>query len=368
MKRLAGPRFTMLWTLVLLAGSCPLWSQQVKATPQFRTDSDHDGLSDSLEQRLLEQFRPTFMMAEHDCSIRPAEFEPDVSVPEVEADNGTIYGQVFPAKSADGRSMRAEIHYYHLWRKDCGAHGHALDTEHVAVLVQASDAHPAAGKWKALYWYAAAHENTVCDVSQIARASTLHAEDHGATVWISPGKHASYLNQTLCQRGCGADRCEAMVALAPAAIINLGEPGFPMNDSLFISSPLWPLQAKMSTSNFPPAAIARLRSLPDTDIGWFHPGRHPAQGIIARSSATEQVIADGGRDTTSAISMAGGSTGEVLTTSGDATDGALGTAGGSTGSALGKSYRHTVHALGTSVRDVGKALHVVPSHPDAEPR
>ena len=34
-------------------------------------------------------------------------------------------------------------------------------------------------KWKAVYWYAAAHENTVCDVSQIARAKTLHAEEHG---------------------------------------------------------------------------------------------------------------------------------------------------------------------------------------------
>src|SRR5215467_6738015 len=75
--------------------------------------------------------------------------------------------------------------------------------------------------WKAVYWYAAAHENTVCDVSQIARASTLHAEDHGARIWVSPGKHASYFNEMLCQRGCGADRCEDMTAMVPLQVINL---------------------------------------------------------------------------------------------------------------------------------------------------
>ena len=185
--------------------------------PSFHTDSDGDGLSDGLEQQLLDQFAPKFMVGEHDCSVSPAEFKPDVQTPEVEADNGTIYGQVFPVKDAIDHGMAAEIHYYHLWRKDCGGHGHPLDTEHVAVLVRTSEADSATVTWKALYWYAAAHENTVCDVSQIARAATLHAEDHGATVWISPGKHASFLNETLCRRGCGADRCENMVPLHSTA-------------------------------------------------------------------------------------------------------------------------------------------------------
>ncbi|HEY1901178.1 MAG TPA: hypothetical protein VGG56_02030 [Terracidiphilus sp.] len=347
----------LLWgTISILLAAMPLRAQQPTVQTPVHVDSDHDGLSDALEQQLLRQFEPKFMMAEHDCSVSPAEFKPDMETPEVEADNGTIYGQVFRAKDTTDHSMVAEIHYYHLWRKDCGSHGHPLDTEHVAVLVRASGADLPTATWKALYWYAAAHENTVCDVSQIARAATLHAEDHGATVWISPGKHASYLNETLCQRGCGADRCENMVPLQPTALINLGEPSHPMNGSLFISSSAWPLMAKMSTSNFPSAPVARLNQLPDTDIAWFNAGRHPAQGVIATSSVTEQAIAESGRNTTAAISLAGNSTGQAIST-----------ANGSTGGALHNSFDNTRHALGTAARNVGKALHMMPKNTEEQP-
>ncbi|HSU20190.1 MAG TPA: hypothetical protein VLI45_10650 [Acidobacteriaceae bacterium] len=309
---------------------------------------------------------PTFMLPEHDCSVSPAQFRPDVRTPEVEADNGTIYGQAFLTKQATDQTMLVELHYYDLWRKDCGGHGHPLDTEHVSVLVRAPDTHISSATWKALYWYASAHENTVCDVSQIARASTLHAEDHGATVWISNGKHASYLNETLCERGCGADRCERMKPLVPKELINLGEPSIPMNGSLFIGSTAWPLKSKMSASNFPPAAIARVNAIPTTDIGWFNPGRHPAQGIIAKSSTTEQALATSGHETISAISVAGSSTDGKLAVAGDSTDRAITTTGGSTGNALQKSYKNTRHALGTSARHVGKALHRTPEAKEHE--
>ncbi len=279
-------------------------------------------------------------MGSHDCSNIPAEFQPGISAPVIESENGTIYGQVFPAKDLIDGAPAAEIHYYHLWRIDCGPHGHPLDTEHVSVLVRASKPDLASATWKALYWYAAAHEDTVCDVSQIAHASTLHAEDAGPSVWISPDKHASYLNQALCRRGCGADRCENMTALAPAKLINLGEPGHPMNGSAFIASDAWPLGAKMSATNFPPPALARLGELPDSEIAWFNQGKHPKQGVIAISSTTAQAIAGGGRDTLSGIS----------------------TAEDSSGSALHKSYRKTRHALGASAQHVGKALGVTP-HP-----
>ena len=303
-------------------------------------------MSDALEQALLIQFAPTFMVGRHDCSEIPAEFEPNMKAPTVKAENGTIYGQVFPAKSSSDALPAAEIHYYHLWRRDCGPHGHPLDTEHVAVLVSASENQPDTAKWKAIFWYAAAHENTVCDASQITRASTLHAEEHGAKVWISPGKHASFLNETLCQAGCGADKCVDMVALPPGKIINLGEPGHPMNGSIFIASSEWPLMDKMSSTNFPPEPIARLNRLPDTDIAWFSVGKHPARKVVAVSSSTEQGIAGGARQTTSALSDAGTST-----------DTAISVAQEGTGNALQRSYRHTEHALGTFARHVCEAIH-----------
>lgn len=338
-----------LWLLIVVvgAGLCTVSAQDAALVAPFHADSDHDSLSDQTEQALLDQFAPSFMVARRDCSNVPAEFSPDLKIPTVLRENGTIYGQAFPSDLSTPEHPVAELHYYHLWQKDCGPHGHHLDTEHVAVLVRASDSDLATAKWRAEYWYAAAHENTVCDVSQITRASTLRAEDHGAKVWISPGKHASFLNETLCNRGCGADRCVDMVALPSSKVVNLGEVGEPMNGSIFISSAEWPLAAKMQNSNFPEEPVARLERLPESDIAWFNAGRHPAQQVIAVSGSTEQALATSGNNTTAAISTASVNT-----------DVAISVAGTSTGNALQKTYAHTKHALGISAKHVGQSLHV----------
>lgn len=302
-------------------------------------DSDRDGLSDTLEQSLLTQFSPHFYIGQHECAGLPAVFQPDLLQPTPQEEDGTVYGQVFPAKIAGATRPMAEIHFYDLWDRDCGAHGHQLDTEHVAVLVEASSSDLSEAKWKAVYWFAAAHEDTVCDVSQLARASALGAEENGAKVWLSPGKHAAYLAKALCNHGCGADRCDVMKPMRTSRIINLGEPGHPMNGSVFIASTAWPLEQKMSHTNFPPDPIARLQSLPPGDIAWFNAGRHPAQGVIAISYTTGSAIAG----------------------SGENTDAALALASDKTGNALQKSYHNTKHALGTTAKDVGKALVANPS-------
>jgi hypothetical protein len=318
-------------------------------------DSDGDGLSDALEQSLLVQFAPSFMIAEKDCSNVPAEFLPGRITPTAKVEDGTIYGQVFPVKDSTGGWPVVEIHYYHLWREDCGRRGHALDTEHVAAQVRASESDLSVAKWKAMYWYAAAHEDTVCDVSQITRASTVAAEDRGAKVWISRGKHASYLNATLCEQGCGADICDGTTPLAKGKVINLGESGHPMNGSVFTSSQLWPLAAKMETSNFPEGVVARLNEMPVTEIAWVNAGRHPVQGVIAVSGSTGEAIARSGANTTAAISLAGGSTGDAISITES-----------STGNALEKSYHKTVHALVLSGQHVGNALGLtkMPSKPE----
>ena len=318
-------------------------------------DTDADGLNDALEQRLLEQFRPEFRVGATDCAGLPAAFQPGRVTPTPEAEDGTVYGQVFPVHSAEATQPAIEIHFYHLWSVDCGGHGHPLDAEHVAVLLQGSQSNVNTATWRAVFWYAAAHENTVCDVSQIARASTLHAEEHGAIVWISPGKHASYLDEALCNHGCGADRCERMQRLPNAKVINLGEVQRPMNGSVFVGSALWPLRAKMEQTNFSVATLARVEQLPASDIDLYNPGRHPMQGVIAISASTKAAIAGGGESTSGAISMAGGKT-----------TGALATAGDKTGRALGRSFRKTGHALSRSTHAVGKAVGV-PERPAPGP-
>ena len=324
----------MRWALVFPIALCAGSRAQTASV-----DSDGDGLSDALEQRLLEQFVPAFKIGAHDCAVQPAEFAPNLKLARVQAENGTIYGQAFPVRTASG-AREVELHFYHLWSYDCGPHGHPLDAEHVAVLVRASGE-----KWKALYWYAAAHEQTVCDVSQIARASTLHAESKGASVWVSPDKHASYLDARLCSAGCGADRCVQMMPLSIERVVNLGEVGHSMNGAEFVRAQGWMLTQKMQQSNFPGEPIMRLEQLPETEIAWFHPGRHPMQGVIGISAATEGAIGKGGSETTESLGKATESTSDAISVAGESTGGALGT-----------SYRKTTHALGKSVEAVGKAI------------
>src|ERR1700742_120900 len=179
-------RIALLVFLALVLPAVPSHAYE-KSVAASLSDSDRDGLSDSLEATLLARFSPVFMVNRTDCSIIPAQFVPEISKPTVVADDGTIYGQAFPRRNHPGE---VELHYYHLWKKDCGEMGHDLDAEHVSALIRLGD-EPASAR--ALYWYAAAHEDTICDAGHLSRAATISAEEYGATVWISPGKHASFL-------------------------------------------------------------------------------------------------------------------------------------------------------------------------------
>ena len=268
-------------------------------------DSDRDGLSDADEAALLQQFAPHFMVAAGDCAGLPARFTPLVPAPTVAASDGTIYGQASPLAGQPGK---VELHFYHLWASDCGRMGHALDAEHVSALVERD----AQGSWHALYWYAAAHEDTVCDASQIARAATLDAETHGPQVWISRGKHAAFLGQTLCAHGCGGDSCRSMEPLAVADLLNLGEPGASMNGAVWAESPGWPLADKLRRSDFPAARLDRLNQLPATDVAWANPDKRPMQAVILGGNDALDGGAVGMRHTATALVIAHAHTANAL--------------------------------------------------------
>ncbi|HEX4284288.1 MAG TPA: hypothetical protein VHZ28_04300 [Terracidiphilus sp.] len=284
-------------------------TQAAHADAPVAIDSDHDGLSDVLEQDLLERFAPRFQADPHDCAGTPASFEPGMLHPVVAAEDGTVYGVATPRTLKGFDEPLVELRYFHLWKTDCGRMGHPLDTEHVSVLIEKNG-----DAWDALYWYAAAHEDTVCDASQITRASTLDAKSSGAAVWVSRGKHASFLNQQLCQRGCGGDRCGAIEAMNVSRIVNLGEAQSPMNGSLWIASTEWPFAAKLARSDFNAEELARLERLPATDIAWVNPGKRPAQATIAAGGSTADALAMSDRKTDTAISLAGDATGNALET------------------------------------------------------
>lgn len=338
-----------VWVLFFLAVHC-------LALPALPQDTDHDGLSDAFEAALLQRFAPRFMIDSHDCSGQPALFAPQSATAQPVRDDGTIYAQAFPRSITGAQRSNAgiELHFYHLWRTDCGRMGHPLDAEHVSALLSGKGTN--AKHWHAIYWYAAAHEDTACDASQIARASTLEASDHGATVWISMGKHASFLEEELCRRGCGGDRCSDPRPMPIAAILNLGELKAPMNGASWVNSPRWPLAEKMGRTDFTATRTARVDALPLTDIAWANPALRPQQAAIAGGNAAIDGTLLGGRSTSNALALGNRRTDTALTLAGNDTGNALSGAAHSTGSALDKSYRNVRKALGNAARQTGDAL------------
>lgn len=281
-------------------------------------DADRDGVNDALEQTLIEQFRPSFHASVNDCAVLPAAFEASSAEPRVSARDGTVYARVSPS----GTEGALEIHYYHLWDRDCGPLSpHELDVEHVSALVTRD----AVGEWHAIYWYAAAHEDTLCDTSNAARAEAVGATRSGPRIWISKGKHASYLSRELCgQRGCGVDDCRDVVPLARAALVNLGEPEAPLSGSTWMTSREWNLGEKLG-SDFDPELVARLESSDD-------PTR-----VLARANGHW-------RATQFSLSIGG----DAL--------GGLGHAGNHGGGSVVEAEQQTQSALGKTFRAVGRAV------------
>jgi hypothetical protein len=251
-------------------------------------DSDGDSIPDEAERQILEKFLPRFHVAVGDCDMKPAEFERGQSKPVLKARNGTIHGQVFPVEGG------VEVHYYHLWSNDCGRIQHPLDAEHVSgLLVQMK------GEWRAQYWYSAAHEDTICDRGLAARASEIYAEWRGPDVWVSRGKHASFLSEAACRLGCGSDKCDRSERLVVQKIVNLGEPGKLADGMDWVRSDAWPLREKMG-SDFP----LTLRSSLDDSRGIIAvttPNRIVAQPVILAGSSTIDALSTANAKTEGAL-------------------------------------------------------------------
>ncbi|MGH9162973.1 MAG: hypothetical protein ACRD2X_23670 [Vicinamibacteraceae bacterium] len=277
-------------------------------------DADRDGLSDAFEAELLERFAPQFLISARECDGLPAEFLPGSPEPRVVARNGTIYGQVFENPGPGWPGALVEIHYYHLWGRDCGRIAHALDVEHVSVLVRADDRRAPPTDWSALYWYAAAHEDTVCDVSHGVGADTVDGVDRGPTVWISRGKHASFLSERLCAWGCGGDRCREMITVPTESVINIGEPGDPLNGALWIDSTAWRLAVKMQP-DFSNVVLTRLLAANRGQFVSLSGLQQPWQAMILSGDSTADAVHTGNRQTGKAVGIAGTATGRALATS-----------------------------------------------------
>ncbi len=214
-----------------------------------------------------------------------------------------IYGQARKASVQFTGGEFLELHYYHLWGRDCGRMGHRLDAEHVSVLLRSERLDLNPESWTATHWYAAAHQDTICDSSSAARAVELAAEHNGPVVWISRGKHASFLSYEDCRSGCGGDRCEKMVEAPNPGVINLGEINFPMNGAVWISSRSWPLSQKF-TADFSPQLVARIDAAKPGDVIEVSDVPSSVHAILLGGNASADGLAVGNEHTSSALSVA----------------------------------------------------------------
>jgi hypothetical protein len=301
----------------------------LSAKPVVAQDLDRDGLADPFEQALLERFLPTFVLSAGECDGRPAAMVPGTPDPRVLVRDGTIYGHVMRRGAATRHRVEIEIQYFHLWSRDCGRPSHQLDAEHVSTLVYAAAADAALDAWQAEYWYAAAHEGTVCDASSGAPAAALRAASGGPFVYVSRGKHASYLLRGQCKWGCGSDLCDPGDPLPRAPVVNLGEPGAPLNGATWVQSRQWALAARLS-SDFEPAFRARLDADGPSTVQTLRIGLRPLQAPIL-----------GGDTGLDALIMAGDATVDAVATTAEATS----SAAGATGRAVGTAATRTARGL-----------------------
>ena len=117
----------------------------------------------------------------------------------------------------------------------------------------------------------------------------IGADTSGPRVFVSRGKHASYLDRGQCKWGCGGDECSDDRVVVPSRIVNIGERNAPLNGALWIHSDRWPMRDKLG-SDFEPALRARLDN-PDDDhvIPLMQHRRGPQAPVLAGDTALDGI-------------------------------------------------------------------------------
>ena len=174
----------------------------------------------------------------------------------------------------------------------------------------------------------------MCDASSGARAATVRAADGGPYVYVSRGKHASYLARGQCKWGCGSDICEPGPPLGRSRVINMGEPDAPFNGATWLTSKRLTLARRLST-DFDPGLRARLDRQQPSTVQVLTVALRPWQAPIL-----------GGDTGLDALIMAGDAAAGAVASTAEATS----AAGASTGRAVGAAVGKTVRGLAWFLR------------------
>ncbi len=208
------------WLLCLSVGV--LIAAVLSARTFATTDDDNDGIDDSLEQALAENFFPsTHYHWNESCP------DPDPSPVIFRA----RYGQ------ATNGSLHTDyiiINYVILYNEDCGFDGHNGDNEALEVWLQWNGS-----DWEFRAVSATAHWGATCE------DFTVSDDD---VVWISKNKHGNYADYNECS--CIGSPCSSDGPTRDYVFYNAGEPDHHLLNGLGSVESYWSSEAIWTDPQF----------------------------------------------------------------------------------------------------------------------
>jgi hypothetical protein len=224
----------------------------ISLVAEILTDGDADGIPDDFENNILYKFRPKWWIEQNDLAGKPIRMVPYSYSPQVQAKDGTIYGEVFrhnycvqmvcSCNSCICTTFHwLEIHFFDLWDWDYGcqllnACRHQWDREHCSARLMHSghdnpdcnpNYHPPnesqilwnPSNWHIDLWKTFAHEGTSC--SKTGYISGYF--NSGIDIWLSD-KHGTFKSQHSCNASqiC-CDDCDEPYSIGKPVPINVGQ-------------------------------------------------------------------------------------------------------------------------------------------------
>lgn len=220
--------------------------------PDF-TDNDIDGLSDELEQVLLDAYIPKFVQYTDDDCPGPATGTSNLT------DSNLVVCHIFPlfqqyvngsnapvlytAPTAivNENCLHTGISWYEntvmiyaalLYGRDCGLNGHTADVEGVAVSVKYTGTNDGIAwrsdtdlnHWEGYKIQTTSHAGTICEGIETFPFRSISNPNGKDTIYPSPDKHGNYLTEQQCSSSFICDpACDDPFTLKNIKIVNVGE-------------------------------------------------------------------------------------------------------------------------------------------------
>ena len=221
-------------------------------TPSPFTDNDLDGLSDTMEQVLLQQFIPVFIQfSDENCpgpstgTSNPTDSNLVVCrvfplLQQYTASNDVALIQNSPSSLINEKCLHTGLVWYDnliviygalLYGKDCGLNGHTADVEGFSISVKyvgsnddiswRSDTNM--NNWEGVTIQTISHAGTICQIVETFPYLSNSFPSGKDTILASPNKHGNYLTKSQCNNSfiCNPG-CNNTPSVKNIKIVNVG--------------------------------------------------------------------------------------------------------------------------------------------------